>query len=356
MTTLTTQRPSISPDLSHHRSIGRVIQTTWIQHRAALISFAGILVAIVTAIAVCQIYTHGSYASYVNHGCVARPINHVPCGDLDNTLQNMNDVFTGLLIVLGVLPILVGAFVGAPLLSNEFESGTFRFTWTQGMGRTRYFLTTFAVLALFFTIITLVIGILFGNWYAHPFEVTGADSHWQGGLFDTTGWMLAAWSLFALACGSFLGAITKRTVSAIAATAFVVAGLLGAAYEVLPHLLKFWTLSSSKIPASDLTYGLLNGNQLIRGLNDNWVVGGYLTGPKGQVLNSVSANKIFDRALSSNGGSVGAARWLSNHHYTLWTTYQPSSHFWVFQSVEVVVVLGLAALLIAGTVRRIGRS
>jgi hypothetical protein len=222
------------------------------------------------------------------------------------------------------------------------------------MGRTRYFLTTFAVLAVFFTIITLVIGILFGNWYAHPFEVTGADSHWQGGLFDTTGWMLAAWSLFALACGSFLGAITKRTVSAIAATAFVVSGLVGAAYEVLPHLLKFWTLSSSKISASGLNYGSLSGGQLVGGLNGSWAVGGYLTGPKGQVLNSVSANKIFDRAM--NRGSLGAARWLSNHHYTLWATYQPSSHFWVFQSVEVVVVLGLAALLIAGIVRRIGRS
>jgi hypothetical protein len=134
-------------------------------------------------------------------------------------------------------------------------------------------------------------------------------------------------------------------VSAIAATAFVVAGLVGAAYEVLPHLLKFWTLSSSKISASGLNYGSLSGGQLVGGLNGSWAVGGYLTGPKGHVLNSVSANKIFDRAM--NRGSVGAARWLS---------YQPSSHFWVFQSVEVVVVLGLAALLIAGTVRRIGRS
>jgi uncharacterized membrane protein YidH (DUF202 family) len=356
MTTLTTPRPSTSPDLRQRRSIRRAIQTTWIQHRAALLSFAFIFAVIVTAIVVCQIYTHGSYASYVNHGCVARPINHVPCGDLDNALQNMNDVFTGLLIVLGVLPMLVGAFVGAPLLSNEFESGTFRFTWTQGTGRTRYFLTKFGVLALFFTIVTFVIGILFGNWYAHPFEVTGADSHWQGGLFDTTGWMLAAWSLFALACGSFLGVITKRTVSAIATTAFVVSALLGAAYEVLPRLLKLWTLSSSKILAIGLNYGSLNGGQLEAGLNGRWVVGGYLTGPKGQVLNRASANNIFDRALSSNGGSVGAARWLSNHHYTLWTTYQPSSHFWVFQSVEVVVVLGLAALFIWGTVRRIGRS
>jgi hypothetical protein len=36
------------------------------------------------------------------------------------------------------VPVLLGAFSGAPLLSRELESGTFRFAWTQGAGRTRW--------------------------------------------------------------------------------------------------------------------------------------------------------------------------------------------------------------------------
>ncbi len=37
-----------------------------------------------------------------------------------------------------VVPVLLGVFVGAPLISRELDTGTFRFAWTQGAGRTRW--------------------------------------------------------------------------------------------------------------------------------------------------------------------------------------------------------------------------
>src|SRR5262249_28337251 len=43
------------------------------------------------------------------------------------------------------VPVLLGAFTGAPLLSRELESGTFRFAWTQGAGRTRWAASTLLV-------------------------------------------------------------------------------------------------------------------------------------------------------------------------------------------------------------------
>lgn len=46
--------------------------------------------------------------------------------------------FTGTLDFLQLLPALVGAFIGAPLLARELERGTFRYAWTQGFGRTRW--------------------------------------------------------------------------------------------------------------------------------------------------------------------------------------------------------------------------
>jgi hypothetical protein len=33
-----------------------------------------------------------------------------------------------------VAPALIGAFAGAPVLARELETGTFRYTWTQGFG------------------------------------------------------------------------------------------------------------------------------------------------------------------------------------------------------------------------------
>ena len=40
--------------------------------------------------------------------------------------------------LLQVVPALIGAFVGAPVLARELETGTFRYTWTQGFGRERW--------------------------------------------------------------------------------------------------------------------------------------------------------------------------------------------------------------------------
>ncbi len=39
---------------------------------------------------------------------------------------------------LQVMPALIGAFIGAPVLAREFETGTFRYAWTQGFGRWRW--------------------------------------------------------------------------------------------------------------------------------------------------------------------------------------------------------------------------
>ncbi len=51
-------------------------------------------------------------------------------------------------LVLQVVPALIGAFVGAPVLAREMETGTFRYAWTQGFGRWRWTLAKLAPLAV----------------------------------------------------------------------------------------------------------------------------------------------------------------------------------------------------------------
>jgi hypothetical protein len=45
-------------------------------------------------------------------------------------------------------PALVGAFVGAPVLARELETGTFWFAWTLGFGRWRWTLGKLVPLAI----------------------------------------------------------------------------------------------------------------------------------------------------------------------------------------------------------------
>jgi ABC-type transport system involved in multi-copper enzyme maturation permease subunit len=47
-----------------------------------------------------------------------------------------------------VVPGIIGVFWGAPLIAREFEAGTFRLAWTQGVTRTRWLLVKLGVVGL----------------------------------------------------------------------------------------------------------------------------------------------------------------------------------------------------------------
>ena len=49
---------------------------------------------------------------------------------------------------MAVVPAVVGAFWGAPLVARELEAGTHRLAWNQAVTRTRWLTTKLAVTAL----------------------------------------------------------------------------------------------------------------------------------------------------------------------------------------------------------------
>ena len=51
------------------------------------------------------------------------------CGDLITNFNFMNHFLTGG-YTLQLIPPLIGAFVGAPVLARELKTGTFRYAWT----------------------------------------------------------------------------------------------------------------------------------------------------------------------------------------------------------------------------------
>ena len=335
-------------------------RVTWLQHRATLIGLMVVYAACAVAILAGELGTHASYAGYVTHGCVAHPYLG-PCQSFALGLKV--DPFSAMVITLHVLPVVIGVFVGAPLLSRELETGTFRFTWTQGIGRTRFLLTTLVFLAVFVTAAAFVLGILL-NWYAHPFEVIGIESRWQSGLFETTGLLLAAWTLFALALGTLLGAAIGRTVAAMAAAAIGVGGLLLGSFIVFVHrLLAVGVLATARFSPTTLGVGVLNTAAYPGdGPPGSWLAEGWLTGRNGGRLHTAAANTVLGRmfeaikpAVSSSSAAGDPSRWLSLHHYAYWMSYQPESRYWIFQVVSAVILTGFAALLILGTVRVVRR-
>ena len=75
--------------------------------------------------------------------------------------------------ILQLVPALIGAFVGAPVLAREMETGTYRYAWTQGFGRWRWALAKLVGLAVAVTAAAGAISVLF-SWYYQPYF--GADN------------------------------------------------------------------------------------------------------------------------------------------------------------------------------------
>ena len=93
------------------------------------------------------------------------------CGDLISDFNCMNQLPAGRLI-LQIVPALIGAFIGAPVLARELETGTFRYAWTQGLERWRWTLAKLVSLAVVVTTAAGVFSLLF-SWYYQPYLAAG---------------------------------------------------------------------------------------------------------------------------------------------------------------------------------------
>jgi hypothetical protein len=238
--------------------------------------------------------------------------------------------------LLFALPVLLGAFVGAPLLAREFESGTYRFAWTQGAGRTRWAISTLALPAVALTAATGAFTALF-FWYFRPFLAIGQVSEMLPLAFALLGVVFAAWTLFAFALAAFTGTLFRRTVPAMAVTLVVYIVLaIGTATAIRPHYMT---------PVTERGW---NG-----GPSAGWILSSWVQAPHGQVLGQADLSNLFQHVPASvqNSRSPDAfTNWLAQHGYTMWQSVQPASRFWQFQLIEGGWLLAVSALLLAGAV------
>jgi hypothetical protein len=312
----------------------RMAWVTWRQHRTALIGVAVFLGALAVYLWVTGLQMHHAYAT----GC--HPASSVAC--------NLN--FTGRYAVtanvvrafLQAVPALIGAFAGAPVLARELETGTFRFAWTQGIGRSRWALGKLALLAVVVTAAAGAFTVLF-SWYAGPFFAAGYAIPFATDLFDTLGVAFAAWTLAAFAIGALAGMLIRRVVPAIAATLAVYAGLaLATALYLRQHYMTPLLTSKPNLSASA------------------WIVnqwydkgGKFAFSSRGSQIVGAIQHFCPPRIRSSGLGRVevvSPAQCLTQHGYTWWASYQPGNRFWPFQWIEGGWLLALSVLLIAATV------
>jgi hypothetical protein len=237
------------------------------------------------------------------------------------------------------VPVLLGAFVGAPLVTRELETGTFRFAWTQGAGRTRWAVSTLVLPALLLTAVTGAFTALFW-WYFRPFLGDGQVSAFLPLAFGVLGVAFAAWTLFAFALAAFTGTWFRRMVPAMVVTLIVYIVLaIGTATAIRPHY-------AAPVAVAGWNHGGAGG----------WVISSWIQAPGGQRLSPAAVNQLPVPASVQNSQSPDAfTSWLTSRGYTMWQSVQPNSRFWQFQLTEGGWLLAVSALLIAGAVWLIRR-
>ena len=233
------------------------------------------------------------------------------------------------------VPVLLGAFVGGPVLARELESGTFRFAWTQGAGRVRQAAARLVPLAVVLTAAAYGLSALF-SWYIGSFVQAGVTGKYPMQLFGTMGTDFAAWTLFSFALTAFAGVLLRRTVPAMASSIVFLTAL-----DVVTIMALRQHYAAPVVVTGDGPTG-----------NTNLVLGNWFTTTSGV---PVSQDTVLNAFARLPFGVTPSTAMLAEHHWLQWWSYQPASRWWQFQLTEGGWLLAASLLLIAGTVLLIRR-
>jgi hypothetical protein len=314
----------------------------WRRNRATVLGLTGLLAALATYLLVTGLRAR---AAYHGLGSCVPPISTDACRIRWESFVNSHGQrgLTGSLLVM--LPGIVGAVVGAPLIGRELESGVFRYSWTQGVGRMRWAVIITLPIAILTAALMGALGLLV-TWHGGPMAETGATQRLDSSTFPTTGVAVIGWTLLGLSAGVLGGLLWGRVVPAVASSFAAWFGLAYLASVLRPHLLTPLT-SAGQPPARSLD------------MAEYWTKGGVRV----SVSEVTSVLEKIGVQMSTHGFSANADKgstapadpitYLSQHGYTQVHTYQPDSRYWTFQWIELswlvlvsIVLLGLTFWLI----------
>ncbi|MEV2192940.1 ABC transporter permease subunit [Streptomyces phaeochromogenes] len=120
--------------------------------------------------------------------------------------------------LLGFAPLLIGVFMGAPLLAGDLESGTAKLVNAQSAGRVRWLATKLGVTALVVAVCTTAASIAF-TWWWSPVKSSSYVMSWaDASAFDSSGPVPVALTLLTVVGGVAIGMLLRRTLLSMAVT------------------------------------------------------------------------------------------------------------------------------------------
>jgi hypothetical protein len=308
---------------------------TWRQHRWALLG--SLLVAAVLT----------GWMAYLSAemSTLHRQCHDTTCSDFSVQHATLYATFSPvrvsdvLLLVVQYAPLLIGVFLGVPLLAREHEQRTLPLAWSQDVSPVRWLWTKLVLLGLFVAALSTAVAAE-SDHLAHARHAIGAGILFDDTLFPVGGMLPLTLSVCWFAVGVALGAAVKRTLPAAFGAVAGFAGLTVAVHVRYPTLM---TPLSVYTGFGQPDTGVLRNNALV-------VKGGVTLGP-GQATNLFdSAGRQLDYAtvqrLCPSPGEDANATFdcLARNHLQTHTLYQPGSRIPVFHLILTSGYVGIAAV------------
>jgi hypothetical protein len=351
-----------------------------------MIRFAWLQARTQTAVAVAALAAAAILAAITGPRLLSFYAVHVATCQLSNDCPSVTQAFlssyrllqVALPPVLLVLPALLGAFWGAPLIARELETGTFRVAWTQSVTRQRWLAVKLGLTGLASMAVAGLLSLIL-TWWFSPIDRVQLN-RLTPAMFGVRGVTPIGYAAFAFALGVTAGVLIRRTVPAMAATLVAFTGTrLAVTYWVRPNLIApLRVISALVMPAGNgpapvpgagvvkpgdlvLSDQVINGAGRIIGQNGgigpNGDLGFRVThGTVGLVGVGACPNKFPAPGGPLSGGVRGggsppagfnaaAQECIDKLGLREVVAYQPLSRYWALQWYETLIFTGLAIVL-----------
>jgi ABC-2 family transporter protein len=316
-----------------------MIWLTWRQFRVQTFVAAGALAVLAVIFAVT-----GPQLAHLYDTTVATCQSHHDCQTAvsaftsqDSFLQNMNS------FVMQVIPALIGAFWGAPLIARELEAGTHRLVWTQSVTRSRWLAVKLGLAALASMAAAGLLSLMV-TWWSSPFDRVGPGLL-DPGVFGQRGIAPIGYAAFAFALGVTAGLLIRRTVPAMAVTIAGYAGVQVAfglwlrAYLIAP-IRAVSPLSLGPTSESITSPGNHLSLSVTPSLPGAWIYSSQVTTASGSTnLGTAPQGCLGNSAMQGCSAAIGRM------HLRQVVIYQPASRYWAFQWYETAIYIALALAL-----------
>jgi len=318
----------------------------WRQHRIQIVAMLGLSIAIAVAVVVIRGYAQRLYIDLGVETCVPLPNTNMNCAEPAQRWARELEPWRFLPFAVYVGPALVGSFIGGPLLAREFERGTHRLAWTQGIGRVRWAATKLGL---------LLVGALAAGWIVAAVGGQLRDggamrfymiSNGQSGVFvtfDLEGPALVSYVVFGLIAGAFFGTWSRRILTGmfVGLLAFSIVRVV-VANELRPRYEPPVAVATASL------YGRVGPGTPIGA----WTLGSDAIDGQGRSVPPERVHALiaeFVRQPQPNlSGSVPGFNpepYLAAHDVYQRVLYQPADRYWTFQWIEAAIFFALSGVL-----------